>query len=303
MHAKVLRYFDEVVRRGSIRKAAQYLHVAPTAISRQILELEAEFGAPLFDRIQRRLRLTPLGELVLAHIRKTLREHEILLGRVEEFKGHRQGRVSIATTTGLAGSLMSLLIHDFRQQYPGIAVCVRDLPVADILIAVEQGEVDLGLAYDLQPKPLLRVLAVSNWHMGVVVPARHALAKKASVLLGECVEYPLILPALPLSIRVILDDAFVRNTLAVSPLMESTSIALIKQLVLLGDGIALLGPLDVMEECQRRTLAFVPLRDPDVQPQTLSLVEHAQRHPTEAVRLIADSIMTALAQRYAKPQS
>jgi DNA-binding transcriptional LysR family regulator len=50
MHARVLRYLDEVVRRGSIRRAAEHLHVAPTAINRQILELEAELGAPLFDR-------------------------------------------------------------------------------------------------------------------------------------------------------------------------------------------------------------------------------------------------------------
>jgi DNA-binding transcriptional LysR family regulator len=44
MHARVLRYLDEVVRRGSIRRAAEHLHVAPTAINRQILELEAELG-------------------------------------------------------------------------------------------------------------------------------------------------------------------------------------------------------------------------------------------------------------------
>ena len=65
MHARVLRYLDEVVRRGSIRKAAEYLHIAPTAVNRQILELESELGAPLFDRIHKRLRLTPLGEMVL----------------------------------------------------------------------------------------------------------------------------------------------------------------------------------------------------------------------------------------------
>ena len=60
MHARVLRYLDEVVRRGSIRKAAEHLHVAPTAVNRQILDLEAELGAPLFDRIHNRLRLTQL---------------------------------------------------------------------------------------------------------------------------------------------------------------------------------------------------------------------------------------------------
>jgi DNA-binding transcriptional LysR family regulator len=78
MHARVLRYLDEVVRRGSIRKAAEHLHVAPTAVNRQILDLEAELGTPLFERIHKRLRLTPTGEMVLAHVRATLREHAAL---------------------------------------------------------------------------------------------------------------------------------------------------------------------------------------------------------------------------------
>lgn len=78
MHARVLRYLDEVVRRGSIRQAALHLHVAATAINRQILDLEAELGAPMFERIQRRLVLTPLGEMVVAHARQTLREHDAL---------------------------------------------------------------------------------------------------------------------------------------------------------------------------------------------------------------------------------
>jgi DNA-binding transcriptional LysR family regulator len=54
MHAKVVRYFVEVVRTGSIRKAAEQLHVVPTAVNWQILNLEEELGAPLFERITTR---------------------------------------------------------------------------------------------------------------------------------------------------------------------------------------------------------------------------------------------------------
>lgn len=102
MHARVLRYLDEVVRRGSIRKAAEHLHVAPTAVNRQILDLEAELGAPLFDRIHNRLRLTPLGEMVLTHVRSTLREHAALRERIADFKGMRRGEITVAATSGLA---------------------------------------------------------------------------------------------------------------------------------------------------------------------------------------------------------
>ncbi|MDR0201011.1 MAG: LysR family transcriptional regulator [Delftia acidovorans] len=300
MHARVLRYLDEVVRRGSIRKAAEHLHVAPTAVNRQILDLEAELGTPLFERIHKRLRLTPTGEMVLAHVRATLREHAALRERIAELQGARSGDITVAATTGLAGSLLPSLVHEFRQRHPGIAVRVIDLPVADIAAAVEGGDADLGLAYDLPERPVLRALATSEWQIGAIVPPRHALARQSSVLLSECVGHPLILPAPPLSIRSLLDEAFARNAIEVTPVAESTSMALIQRLVMLGEGIALLNPLDVMEERSRNALVFVPLRDAHLQRQTLVLAARARGQLSAAGELMAQSIGEALARLFAK---
>lgn len=300
MHARVLRYLDEVVRCGSIRKAAEHLHVAPTAVNRQILDLEAELGTPLFERIHKRLRLTPTGEMVLAHVRATLREHAALRERIAELQGARSGEITVAATTGLAGSLLPSLVHEFRQRHPGIAVRVIDLPVADIAATVEGGDADLGLAYDLPERPALRALATSEWQIGAIVPPRHALARQSSVLLSECVGHPLILPAPPLSIRSLLDEAFASNAIEVTPVAESTSMALIQRLVMLGEGIALLNPLDVMEERSRNALVFVPLRDAHLQRQTLVLAARARGQLSAAGELMAQSIGEALARLFAK---
>ncbi|MFT3813800.1 MAG: LysR family transcriptional regulator [Acidovorax sp.] len=299
MHARVLRYLDEVVRRGSIRKAAEHLHVAPTAVNRQILSLEAELGAPLFERIHNRLRLTPLGEMVLAHVRSTLREHAVLRERIAEFKGARRGEITVAATAGLAGSLLPTLIHEFRQRYPGIALRVIDLTIDEITAAVERGDADLGLGYDLPERAALRTLAASEWQIGAVVPPRHALARQSSVLLSECIGHPLILPAPPLSIRTLLADAFARNAIAVTPVAESTSTTLIRRLVMLGEGVALLNQLDVMEERSRNALVFVPLRDAHLQRQTLVLLARAKGQLSAAAELLAASIGEALAHLFA----
>jgi DNA-binding transcriptional LysR family regulator len=299
MHARVLRYLDEVVRRGSIRKAAEHLHVAPTAVNRQILDLEAELGAPLFDRIRNRLRLTPLGEIVLAHVRSTLREHAALRERIAEFQQLRRGEITVATTAGLAASLLPSLVHAFRQGHPGMAVRVVDLPMDEIVAAVEGGEADLGLGYDLPVHAGLRVLAASQWQIGAVLPPRHALARQASLLLSECVGHALILPAPPLSIRTLLDEAFARNAIEVTPAAESSSMALIQRLVMLGEGIALLNALDVMDELDRGALAFVPLRDAHLQRQTLVLAARARAEPSAAAELMAASIQAALARLFA----
>ncbi len=294
MHARVLRYLDEVVRRGSIRRAAEHLHVAPTAINRQILELEAELGAPLFDRINKRLHLTPLGEVVLAHVRQTLREHEALQARVAEFKGARRGMVTIATTSGLAGALMPSLVHDFRQLHPGIVVRVADLPISGIVAAVEQGDADLGLGYDLPEVAAFRVVASLDWSIGAVVAPGHPLAAQPSARLAECAGYPLILPAPSLSIRALVDDAFARQAIDVAPAVESTSVVLIQRLVATGAGVALLNPLDVMEERARGSVVFVPLRDGDLQQQTLRLVTRGRNPLTPAAELMADAMAETL---------
>lgn len=294
MHARVLRYFDEVVRRGSIRRAAEHLHVAPTAINRQILDLEAELGAPLFERIHKRLHLTPLGEMVLAHVRQTLREHDALQARIAEIKGARRGMVTVATTSGLAGALMPSLVHDFRQQHPGIAVRVADLPVAGIVAAVEQGDADLGLGYDLPEVAAFRVAASRDWSIGAVVAPGHPLAAQPSALLAEVAGYPLILPAPTLSIRALVDDAFARQSIDVTPAVESTSVVLIQRLAAAGAGVALLNPLDVMEDRARGALVFVPLRDGGLQRQTLRLVARARGPASAAGELMAQAIGAAL---------
>lgn len=295
MHARVLRYLDEVVRRGSIRRAAETLHVAPTAINRQILELEAELGAPLFDRIHKRLHLTPLGEAVLAHVRQTLREHEALQARVAEIKGARRGMVTVATTSGLAGALMPSLVHDFRQHQPGIVVRVADLPVSGIVTAVEQGDADLGLGYDLPEVAAFRVVASRDWSIGAVVAPGHPLAAQTSATLAECAGYPLILPAPSLSIRALVDDAFARQSIELMPVVESTSVVLIQRLVATGAGVALLNPLDVMEERARGAVVFVPLRDSGLQRQTLRLVVRGRSPLSPAAGLMADAMAETLA--------
>lgn len=299
MHARVLRYLDEVVRRGSIRKAAEYLHVAPTAVNRQILDLEAELGAQLFDRIHNRLRLTQLGEMVLAHVRSTLREHDTLRERILELQGARRGEITVAATAGLASSLLPSLVHDFRQCYPGITVRVIDLNLSEIAAAVECGDADLALGYDLPSRPALRTVAASEWQIGAVVPPGHALARKSSVLLSECIGYALLLPAAPLSIRTLLDEAFTRNAIEVTPVVESTSLALIQRLVMRGEGIALLNPLDVMEERSRNALVYIPLRDVHLQRQTLVLAARTKSHLSLAAELMANSISETLAHLFA----
>lgn len=76
LHGRMLRYLDEVARCGSIRRAASRLNVSASSINRQLVAPEAEAGVPLFDRLPNRLRMTAAGEVLIAHVRCTLADHD-----------------------------------------------------------------------------------------------------------------------------------------------------------------------------------------------------------------------------------
>jgi DNA-binding transcriptional LysR family regulator len=74
MQFSALRYFLETARLGSIRRAAEVLYVAPSAVSRQIALLEQNFGAPLFERHATGVRLTTAGEVFARQAHATVRD-------------------------------------------------------------------------------------------------------------------------------------------------------------------------------------------------------------------------------------
>src|ERR1700675_1447540 len=71
---RLLTYVDAVARYGSIRKAADTLNIASSALNRQILDLEADLGAPLFERLPRGVRVTSAGEAFLVYARLVISE-------------------------------------------------------------------------------------------------------------------------------------------------------------------------------------------------------------------------------------
>ncbi len=81
------RYFSEVARLGSIRKASESLHVSASAIDRQILNAEAELGVPLFERLPGGLRLTAAGEILMASTGKWEKDYALLLDEIADLEG------------------------------------------------------------------------------------------------------------------------------------------------------------------------------------------------------------------------
>ena len=293
MHARVLRYLDEVARGGSIRKAASRLNVASSAINRQILMLEEEIGSPIFERLPRGLRLTSAGEMLISHIRQTLKDHERVRARIEALKGLRRGEVTIVTTTGIAGGFLAGIIERFRVDHPGIKLRVITLPRDTTVGAVVSGEADFALAYNLPNNPRLSTFVRFDYRIGAVMAPDHPLARRVSLRLPECFQHPLVISDPTMSIRDVL-ELVAGPDYDLSLALETNSIELMKRLAQVSPNITFLNAVDIGDESRAGLLTLVPVREIENKPQVLSIVHRARGTLDPAANLLANDIRNAL---------
>src|ERR1700724_2432444 len=102
MELHQLRYFCAVAETGSFSRAAEQSHVSQPSLSQQIMKLEDELGARLFDRLGRSVRLTDLGKTFLPRARAVLRELEAAKGDVVERKDSVAGAICVGVIPTIA---------------------------------------------------------------------------------------------------------------------------------------------------------------------------------------------------------
>src|SRR5690606_9492701 len=106
MESLAVRYFYEVAQKGSLSAASESLHVAVSAISRQVSALEQDLGSPLFLRSARGMVLTEAGELLLRHVRRATLEDQAVRASIASLRGAGHSVLRIACTQGLANDFL-----------------------------------------------------------------------------------------------------------------------------------------------------------------------------------------------------
>ena len=267
--SQAFRCFDEVARRGSVRKAAVTLHLTAAAVNQQILNLEAQVGVPLFDRLPRGMQLTTAGELMLAAVRRSQRDFDNALAQVEDLRALRRGHVRVGVSHATAEYLLPLVIASLHGRYPGITFSVRSGTGEELLRGVAQGEIDV--AYCLRRPPPPGVQEVRAWPqpLGAVMAPGHPLATEPRLLrLRDCVAYPLILMAPGMELRSMLEQMDSAALHQQRPLVETSSVPMVRRLVAGSTALGFLVPDNVAEDVAAGRLLWRPLHDAGAQLPT-----------------------------------
>jgi len=294
LHSSALKYLDEVVRCGSIRKAASRLNVASSAINRRILRLEAELGTPLFDRQPRNLRLTAAGEILILHVRRTLQDLERAESEIEDLQGMRRGTVNLVALEGLGTELLSSVLKEFRVRYPRVNFSISITQSGLIHTMVESGDAHIGIAFNTPVTPGIRRVASATFDIGVVMTPDHPLANAKKIRLSDCVQYPVCMADQTISAGPIISAALARISLDLQPAIVCNSTEVIKAMVRDGLGLALKSAVGLEREINSGELVFKPLQER--LPQRLFLLQKVDRNLPIAAIVLLEWLRKAIAE-------
>lgn len=224
-HLRFLRYADEVARTGSIRAAAERLHVAASAVNRRIQDIEEELGTPIFERLPRGMRLTAAGELFVRYIRGRAAELERVRSEIEELQGLRRGSVRIVASQALAPRFLPEAIREFRETHPLVAFDVRIGDHVQAARALRSFETDLALVFNLAPEGDIDRSAVIEQRLMAIMHAGHPLAKggRTALRLRDVAPYPVVLPNRDTGGRQLLERFLARSSTKLQAMVESNS--------------------------------------------------------------------------------
>jgi len=296
MHAAALRYLSAVARLGSIRRASEELHVASSAISRQIQKIEDEFGMPLFERLHNGLHLNAAGRTVLDHAERTLHEFELVCAELGEMRGSRTGTVRIASLDSLLVSFLPDQVDRYTRAHPNVEFQIRSTSHATIATMVAEGEADIGITFDLPIPQMVEFVADVPMPLMAMVARDHPLAGRRSVSLGDCAKYRLLLQLDTSAIQSLIDmelSALRRNG---HVLVTSNNLMMLKQFVRRGMGVAFYTPIGMAEEIAEGSIVGVPLAGTRLGGMRLGLVVPRHRRLTPAVNEMIENLSQGLGQ-------
>ena len=254
-------YLEAVARAGSIRKAAERLNVASTALNRMVLDAERDIGTPLFERLPRGVRLTAAGEVLIATIRRSLSDLSAAGSQIEQLRGLVRGSVRIACSEAVAYDLIPILIGQYQQKHPGVHFSIDGGATPKLFAALMADDVDLMLAHDPPLSPMLNEICANEHVLCAMMRPDHPLAERKSIRLADCQPYPVALGASGFRSRVLIDECLARTRLSLKVVLEAGSIQSLKMFVMETGALSFQFRIGVAAEERKGLLVSVPLVD------------------------------------------
>ena len=237
-----MRVFITVADKKNFSKAAKALSLTQPAVSFQIQTLEQYYQTMLFDRVNRHVKLTAAGELLLDYAVHMNNLQAELERNMQQLTGHVKGELLIGASTTIGEYILPYVVGSFKQDYPDVNVTIQIMNTKDIGAAVANKTFDLGIIEG--PLDQLETMDTHKFledELVLAMPADHPLAAKSSITLEELKSLPYITREPGSGSRLIFEQALIDADFDIEDLnivMELGSTTSIKSAIMGGLGIS-----------------------------------------------------------------
>lgn len=241
MDFRAIRYFLAVAEELHFGRAARRLHISQPPLSQQIRKLEDELGVRLFERTQRRVSLTPAGQVFLVKVQSLLAGAEEAKRAAQRASRGELGRLVVGFIHAAFYNLLPPIVRRFRDAQPAVELVLQEMTNREQLAALGDGKLDCGFLRPPVVEPLIQVEVLSREPFVVALPKDHPLAARRKVALKSLAAEPLVMyppRRSPLYGQIV--DGCVRSGFSPRVVQEAAYIDTLIGLVRAGIGLALL---------------------------------------------------------------
>jgi DNA-binding transcriptional LysR family regulator len=298
MELRHLRYFVAVAEALHFRRAAEKLGIQQPPLSMQIRQLEAEIGAPLLRRAQRRVELTDAGRSFLEDARAILAQAQAAAGRARRAAQGELGRLRVGMINSAPfHPLILRILREYRERHPAVSMTLEEASTPELAERIRTQTLDLAFVRPLLDEtPGLASEHLFDEPLVLALPHHHPLARRKKVALAALSLEPFVLFSRPVGSGLYDQIVSACHRAGFSPRVtqEASQVTSIVNLVAAGLGVSVVP--SSMRKIQSEGIVFRPLEDDDAVAQ-MSLVW--RRSDTSAtlrnLRALATSVSRASA--------
>jgi LysR family transcriptional regulator, transcription activator of glutamate synthase operon len=291
MELRQIRYFLEVARLEHVTEASHVLHVAQSAVSRQIIKLEHELGVQLFIHEGRKVKLTPIGRTFRSYMEQVMKVIDNAQQEINEFLDPERGTIRIGFPSSLAAQMIPNVISGFRDLYPHVKFQLQHGSYRELIDWVIKGDMNLAI---MGPVPIneeqiqSEILFYEN--IMALLPANHPLSKKESLKLRELEHDLFVLFPKGYVLRDLVLEACIKIGFKPKVAFEGDDLDAIKGLVAAGLGLTLLPEIALTDNIPQATIKL-PISEPNV-TRDVGVITPLNRELPPTEKLFYEFLMT-----------
>lgn len=282
MESDELQWFVVLAETQHVTDAAAELGISQPTLSRALSRLEARVGAPLFDRVNRRLQLNTYGRIFLEHARRSIAEMRSATERIAELRDPETGLVRLAFLHSQAGGFVPELLRRFRAEAPRVRFELFQGAAHEIVERLADGQADLAITSPRPPGYPWRGLYMER--LCLAVPRDHPFARRTRIRLVDAGTEPFVGLAPGFGLRQLTDELCTEAGIDPSVVFEAMEIPTMEGLVAAGFGVAVV-PVPRPARAEPGA-AYIPLSEAAAKRQIGLTWNGSREVPPAAARLI-----------------